>query len=194
MVSPITPEGEGKYGGNPIFILGGSSSVGQNGKLRYRLSKKEFTSSTNRSAIQLAKLSGFSPIITTASLKHAEFLKSIGATHVIDRSISASALVSEISSITQHVPIKYAVDSISLPDTQQAAYDLLGQGGRLVIFLPLAVKTTQEKDVISVTGMLRDPPNIELLEAFYHDNLERLLKDGALKVSHTLNVPLFIFG
>ena len=92
------------------------------------------------------------------------------------------------------MPIKYAVDSISLPDTQQAAYDLLGQGGKLVIFLPLAVKTTQEKDVISVTGMLRDPPNIELLETFYHDNLERLLKEGALKVSHTLNVPLFIFG
>ena len=189
MVSPITPEGEGKYSGNPIFILGGSSSVGQNGKLKYRLSEKEFTSSTNRSAIQLAKLSGFSPIITTASLKHAEFLKSIGATHVIDRSISASALVSEISSITQHVPIKYAVDSISLPDTQQAAYDLLGQGGKLVIFLPLAVKTTQEKDVISVTGMLRDPPNIELLETFYHDNLERLLKEGTIKVSRSRKCP-----
>ena len=158
------------------------------------LSKTEFSCSINLSAIQLAKLSGFSPIITTAPLKHAEYLKSIGATHVIDRSISASALVSEISGITQHVPIEYAVDSISLPDTQQAAYDLLGQGGRLVIFLPLAVKTTQEKDVISVTGMLRDPPNIELLETFYHDNLERLLKEGALKVSHTLNVPLFIFG
>ena len=38
-------------------------------------------------AIQLAKLSGVSPIIITASLKSAELLKSYGATHVLDRSL-----------------------------------------------------------------------------------------------------------
>ena len=65
-------------------------------------------------ALQLAKLSGFSPIITTASLKHVETLKSLGATHVIDRNVSGSALASEISVITQNAPIKYVVDSISL--------------------------------------------------------------------------------
>ena len=184
LVSPVSPEGEGKYSGNPIFILGGFSSVRLNGKLRYyHLSKKEFTSSINRSAIQLAKLSGFSPIITTASLKHAEFLKSIGATHVIDRSISASNLVSEISGITQNVPIKYVLDSISVPDTQQTAYDLLGKGGKLVIFLAPAVKTTKEKEIFSIVGFLRDPANIELLETLYHDNLERLLNEGTIKVS-----------
>ncbi|HEV7737525.1 MAG TPA: hypothetical protein VGO47_09170, partial [Chlamydiales bacterium] len=37
------------------------------------------------SAIQLAKLSGFSPIATTASTHHTDYLKSLGATHVIDR-------------------------------------------------------------------------------------------------------------
>ncbi|KAF8804120.1 hypothetical protein BYT27DRAFT_7243878 [Phlegmacium glaucopus] len=95
----------------PIVILGGfeSNSVGQN----------------NIDSIQLVKLSGFSPIITTASLKHAEFLKSLGATHVIDRNVSASSVATEVSSITKDAPIKYAVDSISLADTQQAAY-LLG--------------------------------------------------------------------
>ena len=190
MVSPVSPGGEGKYSGNPIFILGGSSSVGQNGKLIYHLLKMEFTCSINCSAIQLAKLSGFSPIITTASLRHAEYVKSIGATHVIDRSISASTLASEISVITQNAPIKYAVDSISLPDTQQTAYDLLAQGGKLVIFLPPAVKATQEKDVVPATGLLRDPPNIELLETFYHDNLERLLKEGAIKVSRRCKGPV----
>ena len=190
MVPPITPEGEGKYGGNPIFILGGSSSVGQNGKLRYRLSKKEFTRSTNRSAIQLAKLSGFSPIITTASLKHAEFLKSIGATHVIDRNISASTLASELSGITQNVPIKYVVDSISIPETQQTGYDILPQGGKLAIFIPPAVKTTEGKDIIYVFGVLRHPANIDLLETFYHDNLARLLKEGAIKVSRSPKCPI----
>ena len=81
------------------------------------------------------------------------------------------------------MPIKYAVDSISLPDTQQTAYDVLHQGGKLAIFLAPAVKTTKEKDVVSVMGLLRDPANIELLETFYHDNFERLLKEGAIKVS-----------
>jgi hypothetical protein len=189
LVPPVSPEGKGKYAGNPIFILGGSSSVGQSGKLRYHLSKKEFTCSINHSAIQLAKLSGFSPIITTASLKHAESLKSIGATHVIDRSISTSTLVSEISRITQDAPIKYAVDSISLPDTQQTAYDLLAHGGKLVIFLAPVAKTTEEKEVFPVSGILRDPSNIELLETFYHDNLERLLKEGAIKVRRSCKCP-----
>ena len=39
LVPPVTPEGMGKYAGNPIVILGGSSSVGQNGKLQYHFSK-----------------------------------------------------------------------------------------------------------------------------------------------------------
>ena len=134
--------------------------------------------------IQLAKLSGFSPIITTASLKHSESLKSLGATHVIDRNISASTLVSEISSITQNVPIKYAIDSISSPDTQKTTYNLLAPGGKLAIVLKVAptVKVTKEKEIIYADGLLT-PSNIELLSTFYHDNLERLLKEGAIKVS-----------
>jgi D-arabinose 1-dehydrogenase-like Zn-dependent alcohol dehydrogenase len=186
VVPPVTPEGEGKYAGNPIVILGGSSSVGQNGKLRYYLSPRNLpVVMSTISAIQLAKLSGFSYIITTASLKHTEYLKSLGATHVIDRTVSASALASEISNITQNAPIKYAVDSISLPDTQQAAYDLIAPGGQLVVFLPVTAKTTTEKDIFQVLGLIRHPANIELLETFYHDNLERLLKEGAIKVSYS---------
>ncbi|KAF8804124.1 GroES-like protein [Phlegmacium glaucopus] len=170
LVPPVSPEGKGKYAGTPIVILGGSSSVGQN-------------------AIQLAKISGFSPIITTASLKHAEFLKSLGATHVIDRNVSASALATEVSSITQDAPIKHAVDSISLADTQQAAYELLAPGGQLATFLSVAVKTTKEKNVIAVLGTIRHPANIELLETLYHDNLEQLLKEGTIKPNQVEVLP-----
>ena len=95
--------------------------------------------------------------------------------------------------MTQNVPIKYAVDSISLPDTQQTAYDLLSRGGKLVIFLPLAAKTTKDKDIVHVAGFLRSPPNIELLETFYHDNFERLLKEGAIKVSYSRKCPSVYF-
>ena len=145
------------------------------------------------SGIQLAKLSGFSPIITTASLKHTEYLKSIGATHVIDRSISASNLADKINGITQNVPVKYALDSISLPDTQQTVFNLLGKGGKLAVFLPPAVKNTEDKEVFYIFGVLRGPANIELLESLYHDNLEQLLKEGAIKVSRGCkNLPVYL--
>ena len=156
--------------------------MGQNGTSQDYLLKKNLTRNLNYPAIQLAKLSGFSPIISTASLKHAEYIKSLGATHVIDRTVSASALASEINSITQNAPIKYIVDSISAPDTQQTAYDLLAPGGQVAVFDPIAVKTTKEKDILLIFGAIRHPNNIALLETFYHDNLERLLKEGAIKV------------
>ena len=83
------------------------------------------------------------------------------------------------------MPIKYAFDSISLPKTQQIAYDLLAHGGKLAIVLAPAAKTTKEKDIVPVIGSLRSPSNVELLETFYHDNVERLLKEGAIKVNRS---------
>jgi Zinc-binding dehydrogenase len=191
LVPPVTPEGRGKYAGNPIVILGGSGSVGQNGKpLKHHMSV--FSFDVNYTAIQLAKLSGFSPIITTASLKHTESLKSLGATHVIDRNISSSALASEVASITQNTPLKYAADAISLGDTQQAAYDLLAPGGQLATFLPVAVKTTQEKHIFSTIGLVKYPSNVELLNTLFHDNFERLLKEGDVKVGNGYKYFVFL--
>ena len=136
----------------------------------------------HNSAIQLAKLSGFSPIIVTASLQHAEYLKTIGATHVIDRNVTRDALASEVNTITQNTPIKYVVDSISSADTQQSGYDLLASGGKLVISLAVAIKTTDDKAIVHALGSATHPPNTELLRTLYQDNLERLLKEGAIKV------------
>ena len=184
LVPPVSPEGKGKYAGNPIVIFGGSSSVGQNGNLL--LLSRDFAynlASNPDSAIQLAKLSGFSPIIVTASLQHTETLKSLGATHIIDRNASDFALASEINTITQNAPIKYAVDSVSSAETQQFGYDLLAPGGKLAIFLEAIVNITEEKDIIRTIGFSRHPPNIELLGTLYHDHLERFLKEGDIKVS-----------
>ncbi|KAJ7635927.1 chaperonin 10-like protein [Mycena rosella] len=58
LVSAMSPGGRGKYAGQPIVILGGAGATGH-------------------FALQIARLSGFSPIITTASLKHESFLKSL---------------------------------------------------------------------------------------------------------------------
>ena len=76
-------------------------------------------------AIQVAKLSGYSPIITTASARNAEYVKSLGATHVLDRNtVPISALGDAVKKITSE-PITIAFDSISEAETQNAAYEVL---------------------------------------------------------------------
>ncbi|KEP53371.1 zinc-type alcohol dehydrogenase-like protein, partial [Rhizoctonia solani 123E] len=87
--------------GKGVLILGGSSSVGQFG-------------------IQLASIAGFSPIVTTASTQHTDFLKSLGATHVFDRDAGAKAIQSVFST-----PVSLVVDSISTASTQSLAFDVL---------------------------------------------------------------------
>ena len=159
LVPPVTLEGRGKYAGNPIVIVGGSGSVGQKGKLlRY-------------------VFSGRSSALTSS-------LKYLGATHDIDRNISYSTIASQIASITQNRLLKYAVDSISSADTQQTAYELLAPGGQLVVFLPVAVKTTEEKHISRAIGVINYPSNAEFLYTLFHDRFEGLLKEGVIKVSN----------
>ncbi|KAF8150175.1 chaperonin 10-like protein [Crassisporium funariophilum] len=159
--TPVSANARGKYAGTPIVILGGASSVGQFG-------------------LQLAKLSGFSPIITTASSKNSEYVKSLGATHVFDRNISASSLSSEISKITS-APITAVLDTISGEDTQQLGYDILASGGQLGVVLPPSAKTVKDKTIVNIVGVLRLDSNIPLLETLYHDKIAALLEEGLIK-------------
>ncbi|KAF6755349.1 hypothetical protein DFP72DRAFT_1067641 [Ephemerocybe angulata] len=65
--------------------------------------------------IQLAKISGFNYIITTTPLKHTEYLKSYGATHVIDRILPLDAFLAALKEIgIEGLParIEYAYDAI----------------------------------------------------------------------------------
>ncbi|EIW80731.1 GroES-like protein [Coniophora puteana RWD-64-598 SS2] len=111
-------KGLGAHKGRSILIMGGSSQIGL-------------------AAIQLARLGGFHPILTTASLKHEPLLTSLGATQILDRSLSTSELVSQIKSLTQLTPLALAYDSISTADTQLVAFDALApSGGDLVLVLP----------------------------------------------------------
>ncbi|GJJ11937.1 hypothetical protein Clacol_006175 [Clathrus columnatus] len=113
--------GEGKYSDQGILIFGGASSVGQySHNPPYAI------------AIQLAKLSGFNPIVTTASLHNTELLKSLGATHVIDRKADVVAEASKIFS----EPPKIIYDAISLAPTQTAAWKILAKDGSLILVLP----------------------------------------------------------
>lgn len=158
---PVSEETQGKYTGTPIVVLGGASSVGQ-------------------FVLQFARLSGFSPIITTASLKHTELLTSLGATNVLDRNLPADALITEINKITGNKPIKYVYDSISSGATQQAGLDIVASGGHLVTVLALSVKIPEDKTGIAALGIFA-PHNAKLLETLYHDKLSGFLEKGIIR-------------
>jgi len=126
--------------------------------------------------IQLAKYSGFHPIIATSSLKHADELKSLGATHIIDRN---APVVTEVRKLTDK-PILIVYDAISSADTQQAGIDVLAAGGKLATVLAPNVKE-EGKEIIHVVGAAALHP--ELLTSLYGENVYGFLERGVLKVS-----------
>lgn len=127
---PIAPcpweaGGDSAARGKAIIILGGSSSVGQY-------------------AIQLACLSGFDTIVTNASSKHAEHLKSLGATHVLDRTTASAEELASAALGGGH-RLHFLFDAISNDETQ-----LFG-----VKVLQAAYKTSQDAEsqkLVSVLG------------------------------------------
>lgn len=119
--------------GKPVLILGGSSSVGQY-------------------AIQLARIAGFSPIVTTASSQHTEYLKSLGATHVFDRNVDVKTIQEAFPT-----PVALAFDTIGVASTQLLAFDVLttpapAAGAHLALVLdPVpALKEKNEDNKVSV--------------------------------------------
>ncbi|KAH7886903.1 chaperonin 10-like protein [Phlebopus sp. FC_14] len=159
---PFEQGGIGKYSDQPFVVMGGASSLGQY-------------------AIQLAKLSGFSPIITTASLHNKDLLLSLGATHVIDRNLPATALHEEVAKITS-TPVSFAFDAVSLGDTQQVAYDLLAPGGQLALVLASQIKEQERsgKLVVKVFGSFHPPYN-RLLGVQFMEALSNWLAEGKVK-------------
>ncbi|OAX42731.1 GroES-like protein [Rhizopogon vinicolor AM-OR11-026] len=128
----------------PIVIIGGSSSVGSY-------------------AIQLACLSGFYPVIATASAYNERLVRNYGATHFFDRHLSGSQLKEAISRVTDR-PIGVVYDAISLPETQPIGWGLLANNGILVLTLSPSVKEDEGKGrkVISTSGSPHMPQNKEL--------------------------------
>ncbi|KAI0760989.1 GroES-like protein [Trametes elegans] len=163
--APWTEGGKGKYAGTPIAVIGGSSVVGS-------------------LAIQWSRLSGFSPIITTASLKNAPLLKSFGATHVLDRNLSATELWEEVVQIASG-PLSAVFDAISLRETQNAAFDLLAPGGKLVTVLPPNIDEDRQKNangrtVTRTAGIVHNPQNVEFGKELF-ESLTGFLDSGELK-------------
>lgn len=171
LTPPWEEGGRGKYAGEPILIVGGASAVGQQ-------------------AIQFAKLSGFSPIITTGSQRNAEFLHKLGATHVLERTLSPAELSAAIAGITR-VPLRFAYDAVSLPETQSAAYAALAPGGKLVHVLFAAIDEallTPDKEHVLAHGNVHGPEQLNIARSLYA-NLTRLLEAGEIKPNNVEVLP-----
>ncbi|KAI0632729.1 GroES-like protein [Trametes polyzona] len=163
LTAPWEEGGRGKYAGKPIFVLGGASAVGQ-------------------FAIQLARLSGFSPIITTASLHNTDLLKSLGATHVIDRKLPPQTISAQAREIAGgHIGVVY--DAVSETDSLEAAYSATSPTGDLVVVLTTPIPGFDEKSkkrVHLAHGAFITPINHAVGKSLLAA-LPRLLESGDIK-------------
>ncbi|CUA67073.1 hypothetical protein RSOLAG22IIIB_02991 [Rhizoctonia solani] len=147
--------------GRSVLILGGSSSVGQ-------------------FAIQLARIAGFSPIVTTASAQHTDFLKSIGATHIFDRNVDAKTIQSFFST-----PVSLALDAVSVESTQRLAYDVLttpspAPKAYLALVLPLidSLKEKNADNKVTVNQIYGSSHAFRDLAVPFWQSIGQWIKDG----------------
>ncbi|KAL0069695.1 hypothetical protein AAF712_003353 [Marasmius tenuissimus] len=169
-LKPFWEEGaKGIKAGEPIVILGGSSSVGQLG-------------------IQIAAHYGFSPIITTSSTKHTEYLNSLGATHVLDRDASIDAIKEILGGAT----INYIYVTVNGAVTQ-AHVDLLAPGGIAIsaIHFPPEIKFTDGKKSTMTNGAVHIYKDFGfgLMGA-----LGGLLESGVIKPNRIEKIPRGLAG
>ncbi|RIA86659.1 chaperonin 10-like protein [Glomus cerebriforme] len=109
-----------------ILIWGGASSIGSY-------------------AVQLAVNTGLT-VITTASPKNHDYLRSIGARHVID--YHASDVIDQINSITKN-NLKYVLDTVN-SETCNIGLKVLAQNGKLAY---TSEGPTDKKEGVQVKGV-----------------------------------------
>jgi NADPH:quinone reductase-like Zn-dependent oxidoreductase len=74
--------------------------------------------------IQLARISGFEKIVVTASTVHGEYLKELGATHVLDRHTTTA---DDILAVVPDVKLVY--DTMAKESTRLLAISILSKQG-----------------------------------------------------------------
>ncbi|EMD31433.1 hypothetical protein CERSUDRAFT_60078 [Gelatoporia subvermispora B] len=169
--------GRGKFAGKPFVIFGGATSVGQYG-----------VSSPSDPTIQLAKLSGFSPIIATASPSNANYLCSLGATHVLDRALALDVLLAEVSKITGGTPVELAFDTVPLPSVEFPA-SVLAPGGTLATVWP-AIDDSHRAAAPGkkVVGVIRSTSRDATMYRLF-EKLPALLESGDVKPNRVEILP-----
>ena len=138
-----------------------------------------------RPALQLAKLSRFNPIITTASAHNEAYCRDAGATHVIDYRTTPYASIPAVAKEIAKGPVEVIFDAVSTPESQRADWEILEPNGSLVLtHIPAADIPIESKDnrwVVTVFGGVRDYGHSEFGNSMYAA-LPGLLADGLIKV------------
>ncbi|KAK7438618.1 hypothetical protein VKT23_017951 [Stygiomarasmius scandens] len=163
------------FAGQPTVVIGGSTSVGQY-------------------AIQLLKFAKFEPIIAYASAHQFQFLKSLGATEFIDRKeVPFANLAAAVKKITSE-PVKVVYDAYSDAESEQAGYDLLAEGGSIVVTTGDQIKNKVEgKTVLAVYGNVHPPVNREFGKELYK-RLSQFLEDGTIQPNRPEDLPNGLAG
>ncbi|KAJ3539683.1 hypothetical protein NMY22_g4628 [Coprinellus aureogranulatus] len=167
----LAPGGEGAYSGKAIFVTAGSGSVGQ-------------------VVLQMAKLSGFSYIVTTASPHNAEYVRSLGATHVLDRKLSTGALLQELRKIDGLPKFEHAFDAYGSPDTSllQAIAVLEPNGKAVTVATRAQLELKDGKTLSKFSAAKSIAANVPHLRLLFKE-ATRLLESGAIKVQKVDILP-----
>ncbi|KIK55209.1 hypothetical protein GYMLUDRAFT_47960 [Collybiopsis luxurians FD-317 M1] len=165
-----------KQTGHAVLVIGGSTSVGQY-------------------AIQLLKYQEFNPIITYASSNHSEYLKALGATHVIDR---RSDTLADLPSVIERLfapsdlQLKLVFDAVGTAEVQATGLECLVEGGQLVTVNSTSehVKENREdgKMVLAMFGTVHLPHTREFGKVLY-EKLPRLLEQDIVLPNRVEDLP-----
>ncbi|TBU36384.1 GroES-like protein [Dichomitus squalens] len=183
---PWEAGGTTKYAGKAALVLSGSTSVGQ-------------------FVIQCARMQGFSPIIATSSPRNASFLKSLGATDVLDRSLPPSDIKHALSSLAGGKPIEYVYDAWGRDgESARVGYSVLARGGAFATVIPQELtdiadlveeseRKGEGKRIAQAWGSYNVPGNKELGEAIYK-RLTGWLETGAIVPNRVEVLPNGLVG
>ncbi|KAF5378388.1 hypothetical protein D9757_010864 [Collybiopsis confluens] len=170
-----TLEFKTKHTGEAAVVYGGSTSVGQ-------------------FAIQIFRLLGYSKIIVNASGRHGEFLKSLGATDVIDRTQVPAEKFAETAKKIAGVPIKVVYNSVSDGgEAHSTSLATLAEGGVLVDVDPEKKGSVAGKKVYGVFGSAHVPTNKEFGRVIWKI-LPRLVQEGSIVPNRVEKVPNGLAG
>ncbi|THU86097.1 GroES-like protein [Dendrothele bispora CBS 962.96] len=159
-----------KFQGKTAIVIGGSTSVGQY-------------------VIQILRYLGFSTIIVYASGSHFSYLKTLGATDLIDRkAVPFSHFDTAIKKITSS-PIGVVYDTIGSVDSQAAGYKMIPNGGKMVITVEDEVKDKAEgKELVLVFGNVHPEDHREFGGKLF-SKLPKLLEDEIIVPNKVEDLP-----
>lgn len=132
--------------------------------------------------IQLARLSGFSRIFTSGSAHNEALLRSLGATHFIDRNLSLKEQVEEIFDKVGAEAVPFVADAMSSLETLEISFAVAQKNSKgsgkvgSVMFVPEDL-STRYSDVASgyMFGNVRNNP---VTAARFFENLPVYVADG----------------